>query len=165
MPGKILVLHDLEASCAELVFGEYNFTLFSALPEVRACIGCFGCWVKTPGRCVIKDRGAQFTELLRTHDELIIVSRLVFGGYSPLVKAVLDRSIGYLLPFFRTESGDSVHLKRTKGDLSVTAVFYGSGDGQEKALAERLTKANGKNLRAKSSQSIFFPTPEEIKLP
>ena len=31
-------------------------------------------------------------------DPLIIISRLCYGGYSPGVKAVLDRAIGGILP-------------------------------------------------------------------
>lgn len=33
---------------------ELNFIDLSAL-HIANCVGCFGCWTKTPGRCVIRD--------------------------------------------------------------------------------------------------------------
>ena len=27
--------------------------------SINACIGCWNCWLKTPGRCVIKDQMAE----------------------------------------------------------------------------------------------------------
>ena len=29
--------------------------------QIANCIGCFGCWVKTPGTCVIDDDGRETT--------------------------------------------------------------------------------------------------------
>ena len=25
--------------------------------KLATCIGCFGCWIKTPGECILKDEG------------------------------------------------------------------------------------------------------------
>ncbi|MDR2460424.1 MAG: flavodoxin family protein [Deltaproteobacteria bacterium] len=168
MRDKILVLHDLDdESLKEISFGEElseetEFTFFAALPKVAPCRGCFGCWVLTPGKCVINDRGASFTAEMRMHEELIIVSELILGGYSPAIKAVLDRSIGYLIPFIHTKDGKSVHNQRIKKDIYVTAAFYGEASPQETALAERLFSANALNLGARSFKSLFFPSPKEI---
>ena len=30
--------------------------------EIRYCIGCFGCWVKTPGECFAQDLSSQVVE-------------------------------------------------------------------------------------------------------
>lgn len=27
--------------------------------RIANCVGCFGCWTKTPGRCVIRDDAAD----------------------------------------------------------------------------------------------------------
>lgn len=29
--------------------------------KVTNCVGCFGCWTKTPGRCVIRDEATKPT--------------------------------------------------------------------------------------------------------
>ena len=42
--------------------------------EIAPCIGCFGCWVQTPGICVIDDAGREVTEKLVASDLLVIVT-------------------------------------------------------------------------------------------
>ena len=27
--------------------------------KLATCIGCFGCWIKTPGECILKDEGRE----------------------------------------------------------------------------------------------------------
>lgn len=109
---KKLILHDLAAEDGKELLPQNSgvYTLFPAVPAVHHCVGCFGCWFKTPGRCVINDRASDFAKLMSQHDEVIVISRLTFGGFSPDVKAVFDRSIGFILPFFRIVNGEMHHV-------------------------------------------------------
>ncbi len=77
--------------------------------NIRHCIGCFGCWVKTPGKCVLKDGYNNLGELLAKCRELVVISRCVYGSYSPFVRNVLDRSISFLLPYFVTKNDETHH--------------------------------------------------------
>ena len=132
-------------------------TVFSAEPIIGPCIGCYGCWLKTPGTCTVNDRGKGFPSLIAAHDEFIVISRLVFGGFSPAVKAVLDRSIGYILPFFRLAGNETHHPGRYGNKPALRYIFYGEAlTSFDKEIAEKLTKANALNLSAKSSAVEFF---------
>ena len=44
--------------------------------RIKHCIGCFGCWVKTPGICVIKDGYGDLGKLYAECDELIVKSAI-----------------------------------------------------------------------------------------
>ena len=159
-----LILHDLAEEPAERLLSDYSAdnTVFSAVPIVLSCIGCFGCWTKTPGRCLIKDRAYEFPELMASHKELVIVCRIVFGGVSPEVKAVLDRSIGYMLPFFRIIEGEMHHVQRYERGPDLKYIFYGEEIlQQEKKIAEKLIKANALNFGSDISTVVFCSSPQE----
>ena len=67
---------------------------------IHPCIGCFGCWVKTPGKCVIHD-GYEDTGIdMSKCGELILIGRCCYGGESPFVKMVQDRALSYIHPDF-----------------------------------------------------------------
>lgn len=53
------------------------------------CMGCFGCWIKTPGMCVIKDGFEDTGAYMGAAQELRIVSRCTYGEFSPFVKKCL----------------------------------------------------------------------------
>lgn len=80
------------------------------LAEVRIapCTGCFGCWVKTPGTCVIDDPGREVTRAALCCDLLVFLTNVTFGGYSSELKKAVDRMIPLLSPFF-VRIGDEIH--------------------------------------------------------
>jgi multimeric flavodoxin WrbA len=160
-----LLLHDLGREEAAALLQGRDLTVFGALPMVTPCTGCFGCWVKTPGACVTKDRASVFPGLLSRHDELIVVSRLTIGGFSPEVKAVMERSLSYLLPFFRVRGGISTHPKRHGGELALRAAFYGEGTPAMTELAEGMVRANSLNMGARAHGARFFPDKGSLRLP
>ena len=101
------IIHDLDPAAFEELFPETALltrlgtseppaVILSPMYPARPCIGCFGCWIKTPGSCVLPDSYQEMGKLLSRTSELILISRCCYGSYSPHVKNVLDRSIGYL---------------------------------------------------------------------
>ncbi len=131
---------------------------------IRPCIGCFGCWVKTPGRCVIKDGYETTGELLGKCSELILVSRCTYGGFSPFVKNVLDRSISYISPHFVMRNGEMHHKRRYLNRIDLSAYFYGENITEaEKETAQSLLMANALNFDAQVDKILFFGTAEEAR--
>lgn len=127
------------------------------------CVGCFGCWFKTPGRCVIKDSYQKMGEYLSMADELIIISKCSFGSYSSFVKNVLDRSISYVSPYFEVRAGEMHHQARYDNEIQFTAIFYGDDITEgEKETASNLVKANALNLNGKIGKVSFVDSPAAV---
>jgi len=158
----VLILHDLEeAAAGGLLEAATDIEAFAAKPAVRPCLGCFGCWLKTPGVCVIADRGQGFAASVHRHSELVVVSQLTYGGFSPAVKAVMDRCIGHMLPYFRMQNGEMHHRLRYCEPLRLRYLFYGEADPEQRAIAERLARANAMNLAAQGSAVAFHSSAEQ----
>lgn len=153
---KRLIIYDCGGSDLPSPFPEEEGDLlFPASPAIKSCIGCFGCWLKTPGRCAIPDRGASMPSLIKGCDELIIISPLLYGGFSASVKAVVDRSIGYVAPFFRMVNGEMHHKLKTDHSYRLSVFFYGPCDKEEQDIARELVKGNALNLGAAGHRVSF----------
>lgn len=59
--------------------------------RIANCVGCFGCWTKTPGRCVIRDDAARVYPLIARSEQVLYVSRVKYGSYAPVMKTMLER--------------------------------------------------------------------------
>lgn len=80
--------------------------------EVKSCIGCFNCWVKTPGVCVHKDdMSLNYTKIIHS-DRLILLMpiRQVFLDHH--VKAFIDRLIPLYHPYIGIYHGELMHEYR-----------------------------------------------------
>jgi len=164
--ASTLVLHDLseKESSIYLPNESENIKYFAAPPKIQDCIGCFGCWIKTPGMCVIKDISNAFIKMIPEHDVFMVICKCVYGGLSPDVKIVLERSIGVLSPFFGVINGEMHHLRRHKKMPSLAYHFYGPDITEhEKETARKLTAANALNLHAPKHETTFHASLSEIK--
>ncbi|TXT59479.1 MAG: Multimeric flavodoxin WrbA [Promethearchaeota archaeon] len=92
--------------------------------KIAPCLGCFECWVKTPGICKINDYGQKLAELMVQSDLVIHLTPITFGGYSSKLKAVIDRSIPIILPFFRKHKGEIHHKQRYKNRACLIVIGY-----------------------------------------
>ena len=144
-----LVIHDLKQEEWKEIASDYaGWTVLSEDRPIRPCVGCFSCWNRTPGACVVKDGFENMGELIHRAEEVLVISRYTYGGFSGFVKNVFDRSLGYVLPQFEVISGETHHKKRYEEDKPFSFLFYGQALTEaEKASAERYVRAVCANIR------------------
>jgi len=80
--------------------------------DLRYCIGCFGCWVKTPGECLVRDESAQVRRAVIQSDFTLWAAPLRMGFPSALLKMALDKSIPLVHPYFVVDQGEAHHRPR-----------------------------------------------------
>lgn len=81
--------------------------------DITYCTGCFGCWIKKPGECVIKDGMEEVNRNFNNSDTVIYLTPIVFGQFSANIKNTLDRWLPNVLPFFKKrKDGSTMHPPR-----------------------------------------------------
>ena len=155
-----IIITDIE-DFAPQVEGEYR--LLKPDDEIIQCIGCFGCWLKTPGKCVMNDGYQMLGAAWGRCEEAILVCRCVYGSPSPFVKNVLDRSIGYVHPDFVMRGGEMHHRRRYDNVIKFSAYFYGDLTNLEKQSAMRWFNAYVDNFDGEIGEVKFFDTKEETE--
>jgi putative sterol carrier protein len=74
---------------------------------IKNCIGCYTCWTKTPGRCVMSDDMTNDLFPRWADSDLVVYATpLYYFGVTASMKAFIERTLPALLPFF--ESHDSI---------------------------------------------------------
>lgn len=156
-----LIITDLENFNIPIE-GEYK--IISPKGSIHHCIGCFGCWVKTPGKCVIHD-GYENTGIdMGKCSELILVSKCYYGSLSPFVKMVQDRAISYIHPDFVIRKREMHHKRRYQNVISLSAHFYGEAITEtEKETAREILEANADNYDGKVKAVHFYKSAEELE--
>ena len=160
-----ILIHDFSDKRFQELFPETNNNVYiiSDTGTIRHCIGCFGCWIKTPGKCVLKDGYDNLGELLSKSEKLTIISRCFYGCYSPFVKNVLDRSLSYLLPFFKIKNDETHHKRRYQNNIQLEVHFYGENITiEERKTAKKLVKANCINFFVKNYKISFSNSLDEL---
>lgn len=114
--------------------------------RIANCVGCFGCWTKTPGRCVIRDDATRVYPLIAASDRVLYVSRVRYGGYDTVMKRMLERAIPVQQAFIRLHHGETHHLQRAVVPKQASIVAYGALDAEERAIFEALVGRNALNM-------------------
>ncbi len=82
--------------------------------KLTHCVGCFGCWLQTPGECVYRDDISEILKSYITSDLVVFFSPVAYGGYSPEFKLFLDRIIPIIHPNFGFYQKEIHHKPRYK---------------------------------------------------
>ncbi len=157
-----LILHDLDRSYEELISSRCDRAI-AADGKYAPCQGCFGCWTKHPAECFMRDQLQQVCRLIGQADQLVIVTRNLYGGYSADIKNVLDRSIGTSTPF-STYRGRQMHhtLRYGRHDLW-KVIVYGETTDAEKETFRYLAERNALNDGFERSEVSFINSLGELE--
>ncbi len=80
---------------------------------INSCRGCFTCWTKTPGECVIDDDMNELLPSFKNSDVVVLASPLYVDNITAILKLFLERLIPMAEPFFEVDDkGECVHPKR-----------------------------------------------------
>lgn len=160
-----LLIHDLRDEDINklLTHMSTDIAIISDNGAIKNCIGCFNCWVKTPGTCIIKDAYSSMGELISKSEELLIITKCTYGGYSPFIKNIMDRSISYVHPYFTIRDGEMHHRHRYEEQIKLRVYFYGENITEnEKNTAKKLVKGNSLNFNIKDYSVDFYNNIDEM---
>ena len=156
-----VVLHDLGPEYEALIESKCDRAL-AADGQYAPCQGCFGCWTRHPAECFMQDKLQQVCRLIGQADELVIVTKNLYGGYSAAVKNVLDRSIGTSTPF-STYRGRQMHHTLRYGKHGLwKVVVYGEVSETEKVTFRYMAERNAVNDGYERSEVVFLEDMAEL---
>jgi multimeric flavodoxin WrbA len=143
---------DLLASIQETMAGRlkdhgWEVTTFALHEiEIAPCLGCFGCWLRTPGRCVLHDTD-EIAQAWVDSDLMVFLTPVTFGGYSSHLKKALDHLIFFALPFFQQIDGETHHQFRYDHHPNLLVLGTQPAPDEESAsIFRRLVERNTVNM-------------------
>lgn len=95
------------------------------------CTGEFDCWIRTPGRCYIKDEGQEVERAVHDAELVVLLTPLLFGGFGPQLKKAVDRLIPLILPWFAKQADFTHHQYRYQKRPQLVGIGIGERDTAE----------------------------------
>lgn len=125
--------------------------------HIAYCQGCFKCWIKTPGMCIIADDAREVARKMVHADIVAYLTPILFGGPSHLLKKMLDRSISLVHPYFENVHGEYHHKKRYDKEfrIFVIGVLPQQNDSYAELFRSLITR-NALNLRTDAYGTVVI---------
>ncbi len=80
--------------------------------SITPCIGCWSCWLRTPGKCVMKDKMSEVYPDYVNSDTVILIMSTAQGFINHNAKAFFDRTIPHYHPYIELVNGECHHVAR-----------------------------------------------------
>lgn len=129
--------------------------------NINFCTGCWDCWVKTPGRCSLKDDHEKIIKLYPAYDLVIYISPVILGYESFHLKKFKDRLIPLVHPYIEFYKGEMHHKQRydKNPDIGVVLIKDPDTDPEDIKLIEETYRRNILNIQ--SDMKHFFALDDE----
>ena len=83
-----------------------------AKAKINPCLGCFACWNKTPGKCVINDEMSEILVKMIAADVIVWSFPLYYFSVPSGLKNLIDRQLPMNLPFMSEGAESGGHPPR-----------------------------------------------------
>ena len=156
-----LILSDTNIENLEKDLANKNIYFNLDRKKITTCIGCFGCWVKTPSKCIMRDDAIEIYKYLAKSDKVIYISKIKYGSYDTIMKTFLERSIPIQQAFIRLHNGETHHVQRNNIAKEAVIIAYGYNSEEEKTIFSKLIDRNAHNMNFKKHK-VIFTSKEEL---
>ena len=102
--------------------------------QLRFCVGCFGCWVKTPGECVARDASLEMDHAVINADFVVWAAPLRMGFPAALLKMAMDKHLPLIHPYMVVDQGEAHHLRRYPSSPRLGLLIEKEADTDERDL-------------------------------
>lgn len=92
--------------------GAETETLYLRNYKIKHCLGCFSCWVKTPGRCIQKDDMAELLERYLSANLAVLATPLYHYNMNARMKMFIERTLPLVSPLFSDRGDRTGHALR-----------------------------------------------------
>ncbi|ONI47463.1 hypothetical protein AN644_05240 [Candidatus Epulonipiscium fishelsonii] len=130
--------------------------------RIKNCNGCYDCWVRTPGKCVIRDDAVKIYPEIAKSDKLMYISKVKYGSYDTVMKTMLERALPIQQAFIRLVDGECHHYQRDVAMKNAIIIAYGKISTEDKKLFEQLVNRNSYNMNF-SKYKIIFTSEENLE--
>lgn len=131
--------------------------IFLMKKKIRPCRGCFTCWIKTPGKCVIKDDMAELNKKFCESDIVVFATPVYVDNVTGIMKNFMDRLIAGLDPHFeKDECGECVHISRSEKQAKLVVISNcGFPEQSHFQVLELLFRRVARNMRSEVIGEIY----------
>ena len=131
--------------------------VFLVKKKIRPCRGCFTCWIKTPGICVIKDDMAELIQKFGESDIVVFATPVYVDNVTGIMKNFMDRLIPFIDPHYeKDEGGECVHISRSEKQAKLVVISNcGFPEQSHFQVLELLFKRVARNMRSEVIGEIY----------
>ena len=120
--------------------------------KIGNCAGDFFCWVRSPGICHIDDDNRRIARTIIGSDLMVYLTPVTFGGYSSILKKMVDHQIQNISPHFAKVAGETHHEKRYDRYPDFLVIgWMDAPDAHSEAVFKHLVNRNAINFYAEKS--------------
>ena len=131
--------------------------------DLKYCRGCWGCHLKTPGECMVKDDTREIRRQYINSDLALFASPVVMGFTSALLKRAHEKIIPLLHPYFAFVQNEVHHAARyDKYPLMALLLEKGEDtDEEDIGIISDIYRRDAINFWASFSFTRFISDPIE----
>ena len=131
--------------------------VFLVKKKIQPCRGCFTCWIKTPGKCVIKDDMAELIQKFCESDIVVFATPVYIDNVTGIMKNFMDRLVAGADPHFeKDEGGECVHIGKLEKPAKLVVISNcGFPEQNHFQVLELLFRRIARNMRTEVIGEIY----------